>query len=86
VSSASKFLAPCDPKPVRPVLQIGLAGFGLLKTGHRSKGLLIVNPLLLTITLSNKSALVPHNHPILSLSVLPNPLGSYRMAIWRWFN
>jgi hypothetical protein len=54
--------------------------------GVRSKGLLIVDPLLLTITLSNKSGLVPHNHPILTLFVLPNPFGSYRMAIWRWFN
>jgi hypothetical protein len=32
VSSASKLLAPCDPKPVKPVLQSGQAGFDLTAT------------------------------------------------------
>jgi hypothetical protein len=38
VSSASKLPAPCDPKPVRPVLQTGQAGFGQTATlGLRSQ-------------------------------------------------
>jgi hypothetical protein len=32
VSSASKLPAPCDPKPVRPILQTGQAGFGQTAT------------------------------------------------------
>jgi hypothetical protein len=32
VSSASKLSASCDPKPVRPVLQTGQAGFGQTAT------------------------------------------------------
>jgi hypothetical protein len=32
VSSASKLSAPCDPKPVRPVLRTSQAGFGQTAT------------------------------------------------------
>jgi hypothetical protein len=53
---------------------------------NRSKNLPKVQTFYLTVPLSNKAGIVPHNLTILPLFVLKNPFGSYDIHISRGIN